>query len=190
MSHNYSFLFWVDWLRPWFRLDDNVVSCQKLFALENLLLLFNARPSLVVVKSFGNAIDALFVLRLSLEQTLIVRVCRLWEKVLFALAKLSTVRRNLWWFILRINFSGQDRRALSSWWLLSSIRLRFFEHHYPFIRSVLWSRALIDWSRNLVQACSCWYDWVIRVLWTRAGFNLRDVNRLRVDSRLTSLAVD
>jgi hypothetical protein len=60
---------------PGFRLNDNVVSRQKLFAYEECRLLFDARWSFVVVKCLQNAIVTALALRLALE--LIVRVARL-----------------------------------------------------------------------------------------------------------------
>jgi len=75
VRHSNSFLFWVDRVGPGFRLNDNVVSRQKLFAHEECRLLFDARWSFVVVKCLQNAIVTALALRLALE--LIVRVARL-----------------------------------------------------------------------------------------------------------------
>jgi hypothetical protein len=143
----------------------------------------------VVVKCLQNAIVTALALRLALE--LIVRVARLWEKVLFAFAKLPAVRWELWWFISRFNPRGKDRRTLSSRWLPCSFRLRFFEHENSFIRRIFRALALIDWSRYLLQTkSSSWDDWIVRVLWAWTWLDLRDFRLVRVDDRLTALAVD
>ena len=189
MRHSNSLLFWVNRVGPGFRLNDNVVSRQKLFAHEECRLLFDARWSFVVVKCLRNAIVTALALRLALE--LIVRVARLWEKVLFAFAKLPAVWWELWRFILRVNPRGKDRRTLSSRWLPGSFRLRFFEHDNSFVRRILWTLALIDWSRYLLQTeSSSWDDWIVGVLGAWTWLDLRDVRLVRVDDRLTTLAVD